>query len=61
MLRGMQETLATHRPKVMLELHLHWLPDGVDAAEVEELLTRHGYTSRPLPSEERVRRSLWTP
>ena len=60
-LRGMQETLRAHRPAVMLELHPRWLPEGTSAAQVEEMLATHGYTSRTIATEDVAIRSVWTP
>jgi FkbM family methyltransferase len=45
-LRGMAETLRTHRPKLVVELH-----HGVDRAEVLQLLTEIGYSIKATPIE----------
>jgi FkbM family methyltransferase len=42
-LRGMEATLGRFRPRVMLEVHPTWQPDGVTVADVEALLEKHGY------------------
>jgi FkbM family methyltransferase len=62
-LRGMEETISVHRPKVMLELHPALLPEGTQPADVTNLLRRQGYSPRPIDSRQRqwVSRSLWTP
>jgi FkbM family methyltransferase len=60
-LEGMQQTLATHRPVVLLELHQHWQPPGSSAADVEELLRRNRYGSRVLEQTDVNIRQLWTP
>jgi hypothetical protein len=59
-LGGMQETLRAHRPVVMLELHPQWLPEGTGPADVEEMLSAHGYTSRTITTEDVATRSVWT-
>jgi len=60
-LEGMQRTLATHRPVVLLELHQHWQPDRTSAADVEELLLRNRYGPRVLEQTDVNVRQLWTP
>ncbi len=60
-LRGMQRTLAAHRPLVMLEVHPQWLPEGIPPAEVEEMLSAHGYTPARIAVDELATRTLWTP
>jgi FkbM family methyltransferase len=45
-LRGMAATLKTHRPKLVVELH-----HGVDRAEVLQLLTEIGYSTKATPIE----------
>jgi FkbM family methyltransferase len=60
-LRGMQQTLETHRPIVMLELHPKWLPDDLTPAEVESLLTDQGYRRQPISADDLATRTLWIP
>jgi len=60
-LRGMHETLHSHRPTVMLELHPKWLPDDTTPAEVESLLSDQGYSRQPISSDELATRTLWIP
>jgi FkbM family methyltransferase len=60
-LEGMQQTLAAHRPAVLLELHHHWQPPGRFAAEVEEQLRRHRYGVRVLDQDDINIHQLWTP
>jgi FkbM family methyltransferase len=59
-LRGMQETLRTFRPTVMLEVHPGWQPEGVTVEDVQALLSEHGYRlTQQQPSELAVRQ-WWT-
>jgi FkbM family methyltransferase len=60
-LQGMQQTLAAHRPVVLLELHQHWQPEGASVADVEEQLRRHRYDLRVLQETEVNVRQLWSP
>jgi FkbM family methyltransferase len=60
-LRGMRETLATHRPVVMLEVHPRWLPEATAPEQVEETLSSQGYTPAPIAVDEIATRTLWTP
>ncbi len=60
-LLGMQETLASHRPVVMLELHPGYLPEGVVPADVEALIRRHGYDVAVAQQGDVSVRQIWTP
>jgi len=60
-LEGMQQTLARHRPAVLLELHHNWQPPGQFAAEVEEQLRCHRYEVRVLDQDDINIHQLWTP
>ena len=60
-LAGMGETLAKHRPTVMLEVHDAWLPNGASAAEVERHLVDAGYTGETVEESAISRRQLWRP
>ena len=60
-LRGMQDTLQTHRPVVMLEVHPKWLPSDMTVAEVESMLADQGYKPQPISTDELATRTLWLP
>jgi FkbM family methyltransferase len=60
-LRGMEETLRSHRPIVMLELHPRWLPGDTSPAEVESFLADRGYVRQPISADELATRTLWRP
>lgn len=60
-LRGMRDTLASHRPAVMLEIHPEWQPDGIDAADVEALIRDAGYQGQTLEELPMIRRQIWLP
>jgi FkbM family methyltransferase len=60
-LRGMGDTLSTHRPTVMLELHPRYLPRGVEVADVEDPLRSLGYRPRLIDVTRTTKRCLWTP
>lgn len=59
-LQGMQQTLAEHRPVVLLELHNHWQPPDVSCADVEAVLRDNGYRARVLDRSDVNVRELWT-
>ena len=59
-LAGLQRTLAEHGPVVALEVHGDWLPDGMTAADVEDMVARHGYEKRVLDVNEIAEHQLWT-
>ena len=59
-LEGLQRTLAAHGPVIALELHPGWLPEGMTAADVEDLIARHGYAKRVLDANEINEHQLWT-
>lgn len=42
-LRGAEMTLARHRPRLIVGVHPHWLPRDQTAAQIFQLLGRHGY------------------
>lgn len=60
-LEGMRETLAEHRPALMLEIHPEWQPDGVDAADVEAFVRDAGYDGSTLDDSPISRRQIWLP
>ena len=60
-LRGMRDTLLSHRPAVMLEIHPEWQPDGIDAADVEALIRDAGYQGQTLEELPMTRRQIWLP
>ncbi len=60
-LHGMRETLAEHRPTLMLEVHPQWQPDGVTAADVEALVRDAGYEGTTLDDGSMTRRQIWRP
>jgi FkbM family methyltransferase len=60
-LRGARATLEEYRPAVMLEIHPAWQPDGIDAAEVEDLMHEVGYESTTYQDVSIARRQLWLP
>jgi FkbM family methyltransferase len=47
-LAGMRETLAQHRPTLMLELHPDWQPPGVTTDDITRLLSDNGYRWREI-------------
>lgn len=60
-LEGMQQTLATHRPTLMLEIHPEWQPEGVDAGDVETFVRAAGYEGTTLDDRPISRRQVWVP
>jgi FkbM family methyltransferase len=55
-LRGMEQTLRSFRPRIMLEVHPTWQPPGVSVADVEGVLEAHGYRrTHELPGEPAIR------
>jgi len=60
-LRGLEETLAEHRPILMLELHPRWQPPGSSIEQVLQLLNTHGYSSRDISVDDTSVRQLWLP
>lgn len=60
-LNGMSETLARHRPVVMLELHPGYLPEGVTPQQVEELLAGRGYAKEVAQRGDVSERQVWRP
>ncbi len=60
-LRGMTGTLERHHPVVMLELHPHYLPDGVEPAAVEAILRDRGYTVTVAQEGDVSVRQVWRP
>ncbi len=60
-LDGMQQTLSTHRPTLMLEIHPGWQPEGVVAADVESFLRAAGYEGTTLDDQPISRRQVWVP
>lgn len=60
-LEGMRETLAEHRPALMLEIHPEWQPEGVTAADVEALVRDAGYDGTTLDDSPVSRRQIWWP
>ena len=60
-LRGLEATLAEHRPTLMLELHPRWQPPGSSVEQVLQLLNTHGYASRDISVDETSVRQLWLP
>jgi FkbM family methyltransferase len=59
-LRGLQEVLAEHHPRVVLEVHPEWQPEGVSVPEITALLERHGYRGRDTEVAHEHVRQLWT-
>jgi FkbM family methyltransferase len=60
-LHGMRDTLAHHRPALLLEIHPDWQPEGVDAADVEAFVRDAGYDGRTFDDTHSSRRQLWLP
>ena len=61
-LDGLNETLATHKPTLMLEVHPLWQPEGRSVEELAERLVKHGYQRSFLNRQDDVAiRELWTP
>jgi hypothetical protein len=60
-LEGMQQTLATHRPTLMLEIHPAWQPEGVDASDVEAFIGAAGYDGTTVEDLQISRRQVWQP
>jgi FkbM family methyltransferase len=58
-LGGMTRTLASHRPRVMLEIHPHWQPDGVTVADLEGVLRDAGYACAGTHADELAVRQWW--
>jgi FkbM family methyltransferase len=59
-LEGMDETLDSHAPTVMLEIHPKWQPAGHSVDGLIERLKRHGYSGRDLAEQPLARRMLWS-
>jgi FkbM family methyltransferase len=60
-LRGMRDTLAEHRPVLMLEVHPEWQPDGVTADDVERFIRDSGYEGATFDDGSMSRRQTWRP
>ena len=60
-LHGMRGTLAEHRPVVVLEVHPKWLPDGIDAADVQAVISDAGYGGAIFDDGGDSRREIWRP
>ena len=60
-LRGMSETLVSSQPIIMLELHPTYLPEGVDADQVEALLADKGYRKSVVQRGDVSERQVWRP
>jgi len=58
-LRGMLGTLHSHRPTVLIELHPHFLPDGVSTHDIRAILSGEGYVGTELSAGENSIRELW--
>ena len=58
-LEGMEHTLARFHPTVMLEIHPLWLPDEIKVADVQNVMTAHGYSATDLEVSDVVIRQLW--
>jgi FkbM family methyltransferase len=59
-LEGMDETLDTHAPLVMLEIHPRWQPAGYSVDWLIDRMKRHGYVGRELVDQAAARRMLWS-
>ena len=59
-IEGMDETLDTHSPLVMLEIHPQWQPAGYSVDWLIDRMKRHGYVGRDLGDQALVRRILWS-
>jgi FkbM family methyltransferase len=55
-LRGMQQTLLRHHPKLVIEIHEH-----VPRDEVVEILSQCGYEVKPIPIERNVQTNFYDP
>lgn len=60
-LRGMRQTIAEHRPTILLEIHPLWQPDGVAAADVESFVLQAGYDGSTFEESSTSHRQLWQP
>jgi FkbM family methyltransferase len=60
-LTGMKDTLAHHRPVVVLEIHTEWLPEGITADDVEDLIRGAGYACSTNDDATSIRRQIWLP
>jgi FkbM family methyltransferase len=60
-LRGMQRTLQAFRPRLMLEVHPLWQPEGVAVQDVERLLLDQGYTRSAQHDDPLAVRQWWDP
>jgi FkbM family methyltransferase len=59
-LEGMDETLDSHTPVVMLEIHPQWQPAGYSVDWLIDRMKRHGYVGRDLVDHPVARRMLWS-
>ena len=59
-LEGMDETLDSHAPLVMLEIHSQWQPVGYSVDWLIDRMKRHGYVGRDLPDQPVARQVLWS-
>jgi FkbM family methyltransferase len=59
-LEGMEETLDTHAPVVMLEIHPQWQPAGYSVDWLTDRMKRHGYVGRDLVNQAEAQRVLWS-
>jgi hypothetical protein len=60
-LRGMRATLRTWRPRLMLEVHPAWQPEGVAVAVAEALLIGAGYERTGEQADALATRQWWRP
>jgi FkbM family methyltransferase len=60
-LRGMERTLRDLRPRVMLEVHPLWQPEGVTVADTERLLLDQGYSRIDEHADQLAVRQWWQP
>lgn len=59
-LEGMDETLDSCAPVVMLEIHPQWQPVGYSVDWLIDRMKRHGYVGRDLVDQPVARRMLWS-
>jgi FkbM family methyltransferase len=58
-LQGMDWTLRTYHPRLMLELHPLWQPEPGTLERIVELLESHGYTPREICTTPVAIRQIW--
>ncbi len=60
-LAGMHETISCFRPKIMLEVHHKWQPEGRSPEQLSEQLMGFGYRQSSVHRSELADRQLWVP